>query len=112
APAPPGQLPQDRRRAPVPRRCYSVGDDQLFGVVRQKKGAANTLAALKQIRARRPDGKMIYVILDNLSAHKGDKIRTWCANHAVELCFTPTYSSWANPIWVYRPSVVGLRLAA
>jgi len=81
-------------------------------VVRQKKGAANTLAALKQIRARRPDGKMIYVILDNLSAHKGDKIRTWCANHAVELCFTPTYSSWANPIWVYRPSVVGLRLAA
>ncbi len=78
--------------------CYSVGDDLLFGTVRDKKGAVNTLAALKQIRARRPDGKTIYVILDNLSAHKGEKIRTWCAKNAVELCFTPTYSSWANPI--------------
>ena len=36
---------------------------------------------------------MIYVILDNLSAHKGEKIRAWCERHAVELCFTPTYSS-------------------
>jgi transposase len=78
--------------------CYSVGDDELFGTVRERKGAANTLAAIKQIRARRPDGKTIYVILDNLSAHKGKTIRTWCTNHAVELCFTPTYSSWANPI--------------
>ena len=78
--------------------CYSVGDDLLFGTVREKKGATNTLAALKQIRARRPDGKTIYVILDNLSAHKGERIRTWCAKNAVELCFTPTYSSWANPI--------------
>lgn len=78
--------------------CYSVADDVLFGTVRMQKGAANTLAALRQIRARRPDATTIYVILDNLSAHKGDKIRTWCEKHAVELCFTPTYSSWANPI--------------
>jgi transposase len=56
------------------------------------------LAALKQIRARRPDGQAIYVILDNLSAHKGEKIHAGCASHAVERCFTPTYSSWANPI--------------
>jgi hypothetical protein len=46
--------------------CYSVSDDQLFGTVRQKKGADNTLAALKQIRARRPDGEMIYVIYENV----------------------------------------------
>lgn len=78
--------------------CYSVGDDLLFGAVRHKKGAVNTLAALQQIRARRPDGETIYVILDNLSAHKGEKIRSWCQKNAVELCFTPTYSSWANPI--------------
>lgn len=78
--------------------CYSVGDDLLFGTVRHKKGAVNTLAALQQIRARRPDGETIYVILDNLSAHKGEKIRSWCQKNAVELCFTPTYSSWANPI--------------
>ncbi len=78
--------------------CYSVGDDRLWGVVRHRKSAANTLAALRSIRAARPDGERIYVILDNLSAHKGKKIRDWCARNDVELCFTPTYSSWANPV--------------
>lgn len=78
--------------------CYSIGDDELWGVVRHKKSAANTLAGLRSIRARRPDGDPIYVILDNLSAHKGTAIRAWAQRHRVELCFTPTYSSWANPI--------------
>ncbi|KOY53444.1 transposase [Streptomyces sp. XY332] len=78
--------------------CYSVGDDALWGVNRSKKSAANTLAALKSIRAARPDGAPIYVILDNLSAHKGADIRRWAKKNKVELCFTPTYASWANPI--------------
>jgi transposase len=78
--------------------CYSVGQDTLWGIVRKKKSAANTLAALKSIRATRPDGAPIYIILDNLSAHRGTKIRTWATGNKVELCFTPTYSSWANPI--------------
>ena len=55
--------------------CYSVGDDELWGVVRRRKSAANTLAALKTIRARRPDGEPVYVILDNLSAHNRTDIR-------------------------------------
>ncbi|MEV1083432.1 IS630 family transposase [Streptomyces sp. NPDC050211] len=78
--------------------CYSVGDDTLWGVNHRRKGAVNTLAALKSIRAARPDGAPIYVILDNLSAHKGSDIRRWARKHKVELCFTPTYASWANPI--------------
>jgi transposase len=78
--------------------CYSMGDDTMWGVVRRRKSAANVLAALRSIRAARADEKPIYVILDNLSAHKGTKIREWAARHHVELCFTPTYSSWANPI--------------
>jgi transposase len=78
--------------------CYSVGEDTMWGAVRQRKSAANTLAALTSIRTARPDGAPIYIILDNLSAHRGDKIRTWAAANKVELCFTPTYASWANPI--------------
>lgn len=77
---------------------YSLGDDTMWGVSRSKKSIANSLAAIKSCRAARPDGETIYVILDNLSAHKAKKIRTWCARNNVELCFTPTYSSWANPI--------------
>lgn len=78
--------------------CYSIGDDELWGVVRHKKSAANTLAALRSIRARHPDREPIYVILENLSAHKGKAIRAWAERNRVELCFPPTYSSWANPI--------------
>lgn len=39
--------------------CYSLGDDQLWGVVRRRRSALNTLAALKSIRAARPDGAPI-----------------------------------------------------
>ncbi|GAB2754997.1 IS630 family transposase [Kitasatospora kifunensis] len=78
--------------------CYSIGDDTLWGVNHRRKGAANSLAALRSIRAARPDGAPIYVIVDNLSAHKGWKIRQWARRNNVELCFTPTNASWANPI--------------
>jgi len=66
--------------------------------VREKKGAENTLAASKQIRAqaaRRRDD------LCDLGQPVGPQKREdpdLCERHAVELCFTPTYSSWANPI--------------
>ncbi|MGH3376180.1 MAG: IS630 family transposase [Actinoallomurus sp.] len=78
--------------------CYSLADDQLWGVVRRRKGADHSLAALKSIRAARPDGAKIYVIMDNLSANKTPAIRTWAKRHKVELCLTPTSASWANPI--------------
>jgi transposase len=78
--------------------CYSVGDDQLWGVNRRRKGIDPTWTALKSIRAARPDGGPIYVILDNLSAHKNWRIRAWAAKNKVVLLFTPTYASWANPI--------------
>ncbi|MDT0419725.1 IS630 family transposase [Streptomyces sp. DSM 41982] len=78
--------------------CYSVGEDTLWGVNRHRKGIAPTWAALKSNRAARPDGAPIYVILDNLSAHKNWRIRRWAVKNKIELCFTPTNASWANPI--------------
>ncbi|TVT14832.1 IS630 family transposase [Amycolatopsis rhizosphaerae] len=97
----PDRLPANYRKLHGVRQfhgCYSVGEDTLWGIVRTRKSAANTLAALTSIRAARPDGAPIYIILDNLSAHRGQTIRNWAARNNVELCFTPTYSSWANPI--------------
>jgi transposase len=77
---------------------YSLGDDRLSGRIEARKGAAPTLRAIQAIRALRDDTDPIYVILDNLNHHRGKTLREWCANNAVELCFTPTYASWANPI--------------
>jgi transposase len=78
--------------------CYSLGDDQLWGITRLRKGGDHTLAALKSIRSARPDGAPIYVICDNLSANKTPAVRAWAGKHKVRLCFTPTSASWANPI--------------
>jgi DDE superfamily endonuclease len=78
--------------------CYSLGDDQLWGVTRERKGAGHTLAALKSIRVARPGGYRLFVILDNLSANKTPAIRRWAKRENVELCFTPVNASWANPI--------------
>jgi transposase len=78
--------------------CYSIGDDQLRGVTREHKGADHTLAALKSIRAARPGGYRLFVILDNLAANKTPAIRRWAQRENVELCLTPANASWANPI--------------
>ena len=78
--------------------CYSVGDDTLWGVLHRRKSQRAVLRGLKSMRDRRPDGERIYVILDNLPLHKTERIRDWCAANEVELCFTPTSTSWANPI--------------
>jgi DDE superfamily endonuclease len=67
-------------------------------VSRRRKGGDHSLSAIKSIRAARPDGAPIYVIMDNLSANKTPAVRAWAARHKVELCLTPTYASWANPI--------------
>jgi transposase len=78
--------------------CYSLGEDQLWGVTRRRKGGDHSLSALKSIRAARPDGAPIYVIMDNLSANKTPAVRAWAVGNKVELCLTPTSASWANPI--------------
>ncbi len=41
-------------RNPVLPRCYSLGDDQLWGVTRRRKGGDHSLAAFKSIRPRAP----------------------------------------------------------
>jgi hypothetical protein len=68
------------------------------GDVRKAKSARHALAAIRSCRRQRPNGERIYVILDNLSSHRGKKLVSWCEDNNVELCFTPTYGSWANPI--------------
>ena len=36
--------------------------------------------------------------IDGQPARGNPRIRHWAAGHGVQLCFTPTYASWANPI--------------
>ena len=78
--------------------CYSIGDDTLWGVVRNRKGADNVLAALRSIRSARPDGDRVYVILDNLSVHKNAKAEAAVRARGAWMLFLPQYSPDLNPI--------------
>jgi hypothetical protein len=62
------------------------------------QGRRAPLAALKSIRASRPGGYRLFVILGNLAANKTPAIRRWARRENAGLCLTPTNASWANPI--------------
>jgi hypothetical protein len=73
----PDRLPATYRRTHGIRYlhgCYSLGDDQLWGVMRRRQGGDHTLAAFRSIRAARPDGAPIYIICDKPVGqhHAGD----------------------------------------
>ena len=54
---------------------------------------------LTNVVAGAPRAKAIHVILDNLSTHKTQAVRTFLVQHPkVRLHFTPTYSSWLNQV--------------
>jgi len=57
------------------------------------------VAFLTDVVACAPRAKEIHVILDNLSTHKTQAVRTFLVQHPkVRLHFTPTYSSWLNQV--------------
>lgn len=73
------------------------------GEVQGKTTARHTtqefVAFLTDIVVRYPDDQEIHIILDNLSAHKTQRVQDFLALHPnVELHFTPTYSSWLNQV--------------
>ncbi len=69
----------------------------LYYRIRPRKRWREFLELLKGLRARWP-GEKLYVVLDNFSPHKHAKVRTWAADHDIELVFLPTYGSWLN--WI------------
>ena len=71
------------------------------------------LAFLRRIDREVPKGLQIHMILDNYGTHNHPKVMAWLTKHPrFQMHFVPTSSSWLNLLWVYRPSGVGLRLAA
>ena len=69
--------------------AYDVHADRLHGRLRPHKSAREVLGFYRQIRIRYKRNLRIYLIADNLSAHKTPEIRQWAAENNVELVFTP-----------------------
>ncbi len=77
--------------------------DTKTGAVLGKTTARHTsqefVAFLADLICQHPEDQEIHIILDNLSAHKTQRVRDFLALHPnVHLHFIPTYSSWLNQI--------------
>lgn len=60
------------------------------------------VAFLVSVVSSQPKGKEIHIILDNLSAHKTERVKQFLVNYPnVTLHFTPTYSSWLNQVEIW-----------
>src|ERR1051325_8331737 len=80
--------------------------DTKSGEVIGKTAARHTseefVAFLLSIVASQPKGKEIHIILDNLSAHKTERVKQFLVEYPnVTLHFTPTYSSWLNQVEIW-----------
>lgn len=80
--------------------------DVKTGKVHGKTAARHTsdefVAFLQQVVSRGKRRQEIHIILDNLSAHKTEKVAGFLRqNPNVTLHFTPTYSSWLNQVEIW-----------
>jgi len=77
---------------------YDVHANRLWMRATKRKRWQDFLRFLKSLRRRYADGRRLYLVLDNFSAHKRREVREWCEAHGIEQVFTATYASWMNRI--------------
>lgn len=94
-----------RRRATYTRTAgvrhmfaaLDLATGELFYRFRDRKRAREFGDFCRQLRRRFPTGRL-YLVCDNYGAHQKDEVTSWCAEHDIELVFTPSNASWLN--WV------------
>jgi transposase len=72
---------------------------EVLGKTTARHTSAEFVAFLSELVADHPEPREIHVIIDNLSAHKTERVQLFLHEHPqVKLHFTPTYSSWLNQV--------------
>lgn len=71
----------------------------VVGKTTSKHTSAEFVAFLAELEASQPQDQEIHVVVDNLSAHKTERVELFLKEHPrVKMHFTPTYSSWLNQV--------------
>ena len=81
--------------------AMNVATGEVLHDTRRRHAGADVLAFFKSIDRHVPAELDVHVVLDNLSAHKSEPVRTWLAHPKRarwHLHFTPTNASWLNLI--------------
>ena len=79
--------------------ALNVATGEVLTQTRKRHTGNDVLAFFKWIDLHTPRHLDVHVILDNVSAHKSEPVRTWLSHPRRKrwhLHFTPTSSSWAN----------------
>jgi transposase len=72
---------------------------EVVGKTTTRHTSAEFVAFLSQLVADHPHPREMHVIVDNLSAHKTERVQLFLQEHPqLKLHFTPTYSSWLNQV--------------
>ena len=71
----------------------------VFGDTAVRHTSEAFVAFLAALVAQQPRRREVHIIVDNLSAHKTERVREFLRTHPrVRLHYTPTYSSWLNQV--------------
>jgi transposase len=74
---------------------------EVIGECYPRRRTREFLKFMDAVVARYPD-RETHVVLDNLSTHSGDDVRTWLTEHPnITFHFTPTGSSWLNQVEIW-----------
>jgi transposase len=72
---------------------------EIVGKTAARHTSEEFVGFLSELLTHQPRNKEIHVIVDNLSAHKTERVKQFLTNYPnVQIHYTPTYSSWLNQV--------------
>ena len=79
--------------------ALNVQGGTVTGMNMQRHRHQEFIRFLNRLERDIPAGKVVHVVLDNVSSHKTPEVRRWLARHPRwTFHFTPTSSSWLNAV--------------
>jgi transposase len=79
--------------------ALNTANGEVYGLCQQKHRHQEWLKFLRLIDLTVPADKDIYLICDNYSTHKHERVQRWLAKHKpFHVRFTPTSASWLNMV--------------
>lgn len=77
----------------------NIADGSIISTFMPTHNHQDWIRFLKLIDQQAPQDQDVHLVLDNYSAHKTPEVLGWLARHRrFHLHFTPTSSSWCNPV--------------
>jgi hypothetical protein len=80
--------------------AFDTRTGHVYARTAQRKRQQEFMAFLTQVERELPSSfHRVYLVLDNLSVHKGKQVQTWLQSHPRFVCFfLPVHCSWMNQV--------------